>query len=125
MTRRRPARPDLTPTRLPAPRALPAIAREEIDAPIVIAGPARSGTTILHELLWLDPDARSPLGYEALQPAPPDSFAGELHRQVAECEQELWSDVQPEFAAIHELPRTCRWSASRSASRRSAASTGR
>ncbi len=84
-------------------RANPAIAREKIEAPIVIAGPARSGTTILHELLWLDPEARSPLGYEALHPAPPDSLAGELHRQVAECEQELWSDVQPEFAAIHEL----------------------
>ena len=84
-------------------RAHPAIARETIEAPIVIAGPARSGTTILHELLWLDPEARSPLGYEALHPAPPDSLAGELRAQVAECEQELWSDVQPEFAAIHEL----------------------
>ena len=80
-----------------------AIAREKIAAPIVIAGPARSGTTILHELLWLDPEARCPLGYEALLPAPPESLAGELHARVAECEQEFWSDVQPEFAAIHEL----------------------
>ena len=84
-------------------RALPAIAREPIEAPIVIAGPARSGTTILHELLWLDPAARSPLAYEALHPAPPAELSGELRAQVAECEQELWSDVQPEFAAIHEL----------------------
>ena len=84
-------------------REQPAIAREPIEAPIVIAGPARSGTTILHELLWLDPDARSPLGYEALHPAPHRSLAGERRAQVAECEQELWSDVQPEFAAIHEL----------------------
>jgi len=80
-----------------------AIARERIEAPIAIAGPARSGTTILHELLWLDPEARCPLGYEALLPAPPASLAGELHAQVSECEQEFWSDVQPEFAAIHEL----------------------
>jgi hypothetical protein len=84
-------------------RARPAIAREKIDAPIVIAGPARSGTTILHELLWLDPEARCPLGYEALLPAPPDALAGERWPQIAECEQEFWSDVQPEFAAIHEL----------------------
>ena len=84
-------------------REQPAIGREPIEAPIVIAGPARSGTTILHELLWLDPEARSPLAYEALHPAPPSSLAGELRAQVAECEQELWSDVQPEFAAIHEL----------------------
>jgi hypothetical protein len=84
-------------------RANAAIANEKIEAPIVIAGPARSGTTILHELLWLDPEARCPLAYEALHPAPPASLAGELRAQVAECEQELWSDVQPEFAAIHEL----------------------
>jgi hypothetical protein len=84
-------------------RAEPAIAQEKVEAPIVIAGPARSGTTILHELLWLDPEARCPLGYEALLPVPPDSLAGERHAQVAECEQELWSDVQPEFASIHEL----------------------
>ena len=69
----------------------------------MIAGPARSGTTILHELLWLDPDARSPLGYESLQPVPPAGLTGDAHRRVAECEQELWADVQPEFAAIHEL----------------------
>ena len=84
-------------------REHPAIAREAIAAPIVIAGPARSGTTILHELLSLDAFARSPLAYEALQPAPPAALRGEMHRLVAECEQELWSDVQPEFASIHEL----------------------
>ena len=84
-------------------RALPEIAQEKIAAPIVIAGPGRSGTTILHELLWLDPEARSPLGYESLQPVPPHGLSRDAHRRVAECEQELWADVQPEFAAIHEL----------------------
>jgi sulfotransferase family protein len=81
----------------------PAIARETIAEPIVIAGPARSGTSILHELLGLDPAARCPLAYEALHPAPPPALAGNLRREVGECEQELWADVQPEFAAIHEL----------------------
>jgi hypothetical protein len=84
-------------------RAQPAIAQEKIERPIVIAGPGRSGTTILHELLWLDPESRSPLGYESLQPVPPAGLSGDAHRRVAECEQELWADVQPEFAAIHEL----------------------
>jgi hypothetical protein len=84
-------------------RANPAIARESIGAPLVIAGPARSGTTILHELLSLDPDGRAPRGYEALLPVPPASLDAETHRRLAECEQEFWSDVQPEFAAIHEL----------------------
>ena len=84
-------------------RERPAIAQEKVEKPIVIAGPGRSGTTILHELLWLDPESRSPLGYESLQPVPPPGLSGDAHRRVAECEQELWADVQPEFAAIHEL----------------------
>ena len=86
-------------------RALaPDVAQERIEAPIVIAGPARSGTSILHELLWLDPNARCPLAYEALYPVAPDAFgSAEEQRRIAECEQELWADVQPEFATIHEL----------------------
>ena len=84
-------------------RELPAIRDEKISAPIVVAGPARSGTSILHELLALDPSLRSPLAYESLQPAPGPELAGDRHREVAECEQELWADVQPEFARVHEL----------------------
>jgi hypothetical protein len=81
----------------------PAMADAPIVAPIVITGPPRSGTSILFELLALDPNARAPLAWEALHPV---SFGGadaERLRAMAECEQELWADVQPEFAAIHEL----------------------
>lgn len=81
----------------------PAIADEAVVAPMVITGPPRSGTSILFELLALDPNARAPLAWEVLHPVPfrgPDEAA---YRAMAECEQEFWSDVQPEFAAIHEL----------------------
>jgi hypothetical protein len=82
----------------------PQIADEEIVAPMIVTGPARSGTTILFELLALDPTLRAPLACEALHPlprrAPGDCGA---RRAWSECEQELWADVQPEFAAIHEL----------------------
>jgi hypothetical protein len=79
----------------------PAIERERIEAPVIVTGPARSGTTILFELLWLDPALRGPLASEALHPVAP---AGPDERAAwSECEQELWADVQPEFAAIHEL----------------------
>lgn len=83
--------------------AQPAIAREQIVAPILITGPARSGTTITFELFWLDPELRGPTAAEALHPIPrPDQdLAARL--AASECEQELWADVQPEFAAIHEL----------------------
>jgi hypothetical protein len=79
----------------------PAIEREQIVAPVIVTGPARSGTSILFELLWLDPTLRGPLAWEALHPAAPAPEAERL--AWSECEQELWADVQPEFAAIHEL----------------------
>lgn len=83
--------------------AAPAIASERIEAPIVITGPPRSGTSILFELLALDPNARAPLAWEAIHPVPFGGRNAESLRALAECEQELWADVQPEFAAIHEL----------------------
>jgi hypothetical protein len=82
----------------------PAIARERVVAPVIVTGPARSGTTILFELLALDPALRAPAAWEAIHPLPlPDARGGDRRRALAECEQELWADVQPEFAAIHEL----------------------
>ncbi|HXK21990.1 MAG TPA: sulfotransferase [Myxococcota bacterium] len=82
----------------------PAIASERIEAPLIVTGPARSGTTILFELLWLDPDLRGPTAFEALHPLPlPESGGEDARLAASECEQELWADVQPEFAAIHEL----------------------
>ncbi len=94
-------------SRLLLARALdrePKVAEERIEAPLLVTGPARSGTSITFELLWLDPSVRAPLAWEALHPVPSDGLAGEGERLAAsECEQELWADVQPEFAAIHEL----------------------
>lgn len=82
----------------------PAIAGEPITAPVIVTGPARSGTTILFELLALDPALRAPLAFEGLHPLPPHA-PGEAgaRRDWSECEQELWPEVQPEFAAMHEL----------------------
>jgi hypothetical protein len=116
--------------------ANPRLADEAIVAPIIVTGPARSGTTITFELLWLDPGLRGPIAADALHPvlepapsaqASPASAtlaasaagprAAGVHSvgaargeadlaarlAMSECEQEFWADVQPEFAAIHEL----------------------
>jgi len=83
--------------------ANPAIEAERIEAPVIVTGPARSGTTILFELLWLDPAFRAPLAWEALHPLPLPGASRDRRAALGECEQELWADVQPEFAAIHEL----------------------
>jgi len=100
--------------------AHPAIADERIEAPVIVTGPPRSGTSILFELLWLDPALRGPVACEALHPlearddrdrvdggleegSPVDRGRVEDLLAQSECEQELWADIQPEFAAIHEL----------------------
>ena len=81
---------------------------DEVVAPVFVTGPARSGTSILHELLGQDPALRAPLAWEMAQP-----FAGEAGPDLAESEFDLWADIQPEFAAVHELssrlPEECLW----------------
>jgi hypothetical protein len=94
-------------SRLLLARALderPEIERGTIEAPVIVTGPARSGTSIVFELIWLDPTLRAPLAWEALHPVPfGNAASAEARVAMSECEQEIWADVQPEFAAIHEL----------------------
>ena len=42
-----------------------------VEAPIVVAGLARTGTTMLHRLIAQDPSIRSLASWEAINPAPP------------------------------------------------------
>jgi hypothetical protein len=81
----------------------PGVVDEQIVAPVVVTGPARSGTTILFELLALDAGLRSPIATDVMHPALPATVDATTRRAMTESEQELWADVQPEFAAIHEL----------------------
>ena len=80
----------------------PAILDEVIDAPIIVTGQGRSGTTILFELLALDPAARSISATDAAHPIPPTSDAAKI-LEMTECEHEFWTDIQPELATIHEM----------------------
>ena len=83
--------------------AAPEIGAEAVAAPVFITGPARSGTSILFELLALHPDLRAPTAAEGLHPVPPPTGAAADPETLGECEQELWADVQPEFQSMHEL----------------------
>jgi len=53
----------------------PGIAEEKIRRPIIITGLPRTGTTLLHSLLSLDPANRVPLTWEILYPSPPPETA--------------------------------------------------
>jgi hypothetical protein len=85
----------------------PEILEVPIDAPLFVVGPPRSGTTILLELLALDPSLRTPLAWEALAPLPVTTGNAATDRarrlELAECEQEFWSDIHPDFMTMHEL----------------------
>ena len=53
----------------------PEITEQEIVRPLFVVGPPRSGTTIFHDLLAMDPDNRVPLAWEAAYPLPPPETA--------------------------------------------------
>lgn len=80
------------------------------DAPdpdiIVIAGLARTGTTLLHRILCEDPEVRTLYTWEAMSPAPlPDEVAGQPVKRVAEAAQaaSFMRYIAPDFSAIHAL----------------------
>lgn len=82
----------------------PAILEEKIERPLFIVGPPRTGTSILLELLALDPQLRAPIAWEAHHPLPHDGAPDEAAAlERAEAEQELWADIQPELMTLHEL----------------------
>jgi hypothetical protein len=83
-------------------QSTPAVASIEVTEPLFVVGPPRTGTTILLELLALDPQLRAPIAYEALYPL---GSSGSVARrlQLSESEQELWADIHPPFRMMHEL----------------------
>jgi hypothetical protein len=85
----------------------PAVLRAPVEAPIVVTGLGRSGTTLLHELLACDPDNRPPLLWELLHSVPYDEASGD----VCDDEITLMDEMVPAFTAMHEnggrLPTEC------------------
>lgn len=82
----------------------PAILDEPIARPIFVLGAPRTGTTILLELLALDPGLRAPLAWEAQHPVDHGVATDPAtKRALAEAEHELWMDLQPELATVHEM----------------------
>ena len=73
-----------------------------VDAPLFVVGPPRTGTTILLELLALDPRLRAPIAYEALYPLTSMGSSAQ-RKELSESEQELWADIHPPFMMMHEL----------------------
>ena len=75
-----------------------------VEAPIVVAGLARTGTTMLHRLIAQDPSIRSLASWEAINPAPASHKAGQKKdprfAQAAAAAKGL-KYMSPGFFAIH------------------------
>jgi hypothetical protein len=90
-------------------RAHPEVADGPVDHPIVIVGQPRTGTTILYDLLALDPSLRAPLTWEVDKPLPPPETATyRADPRIAEVEETLaMTDMLiPGFRSFHPMGAT-------------------
>ncbi|MBW2382687.1 MAG: sulfotransferase [Deltaproteobacteria bacterium] len=92
----------------------PEIGRGEIRRPIFICGQGRTGTTILHELLALDPANRVPLSWEVEFPFPPperDTYTTDPRIEACQKELDGSERLVPDFKRMHRmgarLPQEC------------------
>jgi Sulfotransferase family len=85
-------------------RRHPEVARERIEAPIVVIGMFRAGTTFLSQLLDQDLHNRALLRWEANDSAPPPSpanFRSGPRVDAARLSNDMLEDLNPRMKAIH------------------------
>ncbi len=73
------------------------LADEVIDRPMFATGEPRSGTTLMHALMAVDPDARALRFWEVMHPSPPPGVAGGSHPGIALAEAE-WQEINTKMA---------------------------
>ena len=84
-------------------KAYPQIGAQRITAPLIVVGPPRSGSTLLHTLLSLDPDNMAPEHWICREPSPPLALgppAVERLRQADERMAGLFSLI-PDIFVTH------------------------
>jgi hypothetical protein len=94
--------------------AHPDVADRQIDQPVVILGPPRTGATLLHDLLSLDPGFRTPLTCEVDNPVPPPRAQQTVHAPAAGRGQECGRIFSSQFASMsfsaqYRLPTYYTW----------------
>ncbi|MDQ1466373.1 MAG: hypothetical protein QOH10_788 [Actinomycetota bacterium] len=93
-------------------KQFPAIADEQIVAPVFIIGFPRTGTTILHDILAQDPESRAPLTWETMFPSPPPEAATfDSDPRIALCASfmptpETETERDRRFKAMHPMGAT-------------------
>ena len=92
----------------------PLVESEPVTEPVFVLGPARSGTSILFELLSQDERFRTPATWEVHHPVPPPetaTYMSDPRIALADREANLWPDIRPPYRRMHEeggtLPKEC------------------
>ena len=92
----------------------PAILEDPVEAPIVVTGLGRAGTTFLHELLAQDPDNRVPMLWEMMYPVPPpqeQTYLSDPRILASHREISIMDEIVPAFPSMQEvagdLPNEC------------------
>lgn len=84
----------------------PEVLRRDVASPVFIVGSPRSGTSILHELMAVDPATRAPAMWEMQRPLDEPDCAESVDGVV-----QFWHDLQPEYETMHAnsgfLPNEC------------------
>ena len=82
----------------------PEIRAQPIEAPIIITGLPRTGTSILQELLHQDPRLRTPLFWETyfLGEAAESGGADAYTRRVGDLVAQQWIRITPQIQTMHE-----------------------
>ncbi len=80
------------------------IADEVIAAPMFVTGEPRSGTTLMHALMAVDPDARALRFWEVMYPSPPPGLAGSDDARRARADDD-WREINAKLPKwLHSHP---------------------
>src|ERR1700744_2621498 len=93
----------------------PEIAAVKIERPIFILGLPRCGTSLLHALMSVDPDNRTPMSWEVAQPSPPaqtatfnsDPRIAAYDRYVDQAFAGEWAGVRKAHPVGSTIPQEC------------------
>jgi len=76
-------------------KAYPEIARERVKAPLIVVGAPRTGSTVMHTLLSLDPGNLAPQQWLCLEPSPPLALGPPSQGRREAAEQRMAKLFQP------------------------------
>lgn len=79
------------------------IARQKISRPFIVVGPPRSGSTLVHTLLSLDPEHLAPEHWVCLEPSPPPALGAPSQERLDRAEKRMMAlfDEIPDIFVTH------------------------